>query len=93
MSTWEEYARDIIADIASERLSENLVTLTGSPENVYEELPQLKSSPLLSLCISTYNRARWLSLNLQNIFSQIDGELTDVEVLVVDNASTDHTQM
>jgi glycosyltransferase involved in cell wall biosynthesis len=92
LSTWEEYARDIIADMASDRLSENLVTLAGSPEDVYEELPQLRRRPLLSLCISTYNRARWLSLNLRNIFSQIDGEVMDVEVLVVDNASTDHTQ-
>ncbi|WP_354278495.1 glycosyltransferase [Sphingomonas trueperi] len=92
LSTWEEYARDIIADIASDRLSENLLTLAGEPEDVYQELPQLRRRPLLSLCISTYNRAGWLSLNLRNIFSQIDGELTDVEVLVVDNASTDHTE-
>jgi len=92
LSTWEEYARDIIADMASDRLSENLLTLAGEPEDVYEALPQLKRRPLLSLCISTYNRAGWLSLNLRNIFSQIDGEMTDVEVLVVDNASTDHTE-
>src|SRR5205823_13461162 len=45
----------------------------------------------LSLCISTYNRAAWLELNLRNIFAQIATPRDDLEILVVDNASIDHT--
>jgi glycosyltransferase involved in cell wall biosynthesis len=47
--------------------------------------------PKLSICISTYNRANWLELNLKNIFSQITGRNYSVEILVVDNASQDRT--
>jgi glycosyltransferase involved in cell wall biosynthesis len=48
--------------------------------------------PLLSLCISTYNRGDWLALNLRNIYQQIDAHDQDIEVLVVDNCATDHTR-
>ncbi len=51
----------------------------------------LQRRPLLSLCISTYNRAAWLELNLRNIFSQIPDERDDLEILVVDNAALDRT--
>jgi hypothetical protein len=43
------------------------------------------------LCISTYNRARWLRVGLENIFRQIPEARTDLEVLVVDNCSVDDT--
>ncbi|NTV73513.1 MAG: glycosyltransferase, partial [Holophaga sp.] len=47
--------------------------------------------PLLSICIPTYNRASLLELTLENVLAQTKG-LPDVEVVVSDNASTDHTQ-
>lgn len=48
-------------------------------------------APLLSICIPTYNRAEYLREALENITS--DPAFDDkVEVVISDNASTDHTQ-
>lgn len=47
--------------------------------------------PLLSICITTYNRASWLKHSLQELLTHV-GQFGDkVEVLVCDNASEDET--
>lgn len=46
--------------------------------------------PLLSICIATHNRAHFLSETLDSIISQATEE---VEVVVVDGASTDNTEL
>jgi glycosyltransferase involved in cell wall biosynthesis len=47
------------------------------------------TTPLLSICIATYNRADYIGETLDSIIPQ----LTDnVELLVVDGASTDNTE-
>jgi glycosyltransferase involved in cell wall biosynthesis len=46
------------------------------------------SKPLLSICIATYNRAQYIGETLDSIIPQLDD---DVELLVVDGASTDNT--
>lgn len=46
---------------------------------------------LLTICIATYNRADYLGETLHSIVSQI-ADIDDVEVLVVDGNSTDHTE-
>jgi len=48
------------------------------------------SSALLSFCIPTFNRADALKSCLQSIVGQ-DGFNDEVEVVIADNASTDHT--
>lgn len=45
--------------------------------------------PLLSICIATYNRAAYIGETLESIIPQLDD---DVEILVVDGASTDNTE-
>lgn len=45
--------------------------------------------PKLSICIATYNRAQFIAETLESILSQLT---EDVEVVVVDGASTDNTQ-
>jgi len=45
-------------------------------------------SPLLSICIATYNRADFIGETLDSIISQLSDE---VEIVVVDGASTDNT--
>jgi glycosyltransferase involved in cell wall biosynthesis len=45
--------------------------------------------PLLSICIATYNRASYIGETLESIIPQLDD---DVELLVVDGASTDNTE-
>jgi len=46
-------------------------------------------TPLLSICIATYNRASYIGETLDSIIPQLDD---DVEILVVDGASTDDTE-
>ena len=46
-------------------------------------------TPLLSICIATYNRASYIGETLDSIIPQLDD---DVELLVVDGASTDNTE-
>ena len=45
----------------------------------------------LSICICTYNRALGLKGALSSVFSQIGPSPHDVELIVVDNNSTDET--
>lgn len=45
-------------------------------------------TPLLSICIATYNRAGYIGETLQSIISQVTNE---VEIVIVDGASTDNT--
>ena len=90
--SWLDYARDIAVELGTDRLSDGLHRPdSGRRPDVFEAMVNLKRRPKLSLCISTYNRAAWLEVNLRNIFSQKPEPRNDLEVLVVDNASVDHT--
>jgi glycosyltransferase involved in cell wall biosynthesis len=65
------------------------------------DLTQLQNSALpapasrlsLSVCISTYNRADWLRVTLPLIARETAQWKNRVELLVVDNASTDDTEL
>lgn len=50
------------------------------------------NQPLLSLCITTYNRAQWLKHSLDNILPQLRGIEHLVEFVICDNASVDETE-
>ena len=52
----------------------------------------MKTSPLLSICIPSYNRADLLAECLNSIFFSAQGYEDQIEVIVADNASTDHTR-
>lgn len=47
------------------------------------------STPLLSICIATYNRASYIVSTLESILSQV---IEEMEIVVVDGASTDGTE-
>jgi abequosyltransferase len=49
----------------------------------------MMKTPLLSICIATYNRATYIGETLESIIPQLDD---DVELLLVDGASTDNTE-
>jgi abequosyltransferase len=49
----------------------------------------MKKQPRLSICIATYNRARFIGETLKSIIPQLTDE---TELLVVDGASPDNTQ-
>jgi abequosyltransferase len=48
------------------------------------------SAPLLSICIPTFNRAKYLTIVIDSIIKSVTDTL--IEVVVCDNASTDDTQ-
>lgn len=51
-----------------------------------------KSECILSICIPTYNRARFLVNSIESLYQQMDDELyRQVEVMVSNNCSTDNT--
>ena len=50
------------------------------------------STPLLSICIPTFNRAETLKLLLENIAQVGASQLEKIEIVISDNASTDHTE-
>lgn len=47
--------------------------------------------PLVSICIPTYNRARYLKTTIESIICQPEFLSREVEIVVSDNASTDDT--
>ena len=47
------------------------------------------TKPKLSVCIATYNRAEYISETLESIIPQITNE---IEIIIVDGASTDNTK-
>jgi abequosyltransferase len=49
--------------------------------------------PLLSIAIPTYNRAKYLDINLQQLLKEIDTiDHVKIEIIVSDNCSTDNTK-
>jgi glycosyltransferase involved in cell wall biosynthesis len=83
--TWGDYAHDV-----SDRLG---LWTYPSPEDVRlrRAAMGLSTRPKLSVCISTYNRAAWLSTSLRNIATLYPHPVEGVEFLICDNASSDHT--
>jgi glycosyltransferase involved in cell wall biosynthesis len=48
-------------------------------------------SPLLSICIPTYNREKYLQECLESIVHQEGFNINDIEIVISDNASQDGT--
>lgn len=91
--TWADYAAEVSIRLATERyipLNQGLPTSIRKSE-FYNHFVNLTSRPLLSICISTYNRAEWLSVSLKNLARLLPNPRTEIEIVVCDNTSTDHT--
>jgi glycosyltransferase involved in cell wall biosynthesis len=54
-------------------------------------MPGSPTTPLLSLCLATYNRARYLDRYLTHHLTSLDAAGVDYELVVSDNCSTDET--
>jgi len=92
--TWRDYGLEMLTLLANERtplfkLSESDQCFTES--ELLVEMPNIARRPVLSICISTYNRAGWLALSLKNLQRLIPHPTPDIEILVCDNTSTDST--
>jgi FkbM family methyltransferase len=85
--TWEDYASEVSSSIRSIVQIPNLPVQPATAKASY----QLPPTPILSVCVTTYNRADWLDINLENL-RQISAPLRDkIEIVVCDNCSTDAT--
>ena len=93
IKTWLDYAQELAVNMATDRhIFTNNATHTVADEvSFYQEMVNVEQRPLLSICISTYNRAEWLSVGLRNLERLIPSPNSDVEIFVCDNASTDRT--
>ncbi|HVE48310.1 MAG TPA: FkbM family methyltransferase [Casimicrobiaceae bacterium] len=90
--TWTEYGRDVATNLANERYVECPQPLIVRKNDAfYREMVNLSRRPRLSICITTYNRGHWLATSLKNIARLRPNPHPDVEIVVCDNASTDHT--
>jgi len=91
--TWKEYAHDVLMTMSNENQMQKTPDLLITLDSLRfkKEIINVSLRPLLSICISTYNRAEWLKVNLQNLKHLIPVALEEVEVIVCDNASTDDT--
>ncbi len=91
--TWEDYAREVATRMAKERRIQLRQSFGEPQENAdfYNKFSNLRPRPLLSICITTYNRAEWLELSLKNLLQLIPNPRVDIEIVVCDNTSTDRT--
>ena len=91
--TWDDYASEILNDMAEDHVSKSRVAVPKSSQRDSTGLiTNQPPRPILSLCFSTYNRADWLNLTLRNSLDQLTIIDLEIEILVVDNASTDNTE-
>ncbi len=85
--TWQEYGHDVLQGLAE---GSEWHAKTYPPENVAPSRSAFHA-PILSICISTYNRAPWLAISLSLLLKQTAPYRDIVEVIVCDNTSTDKT--
>jgi FkbM family methyltransferase len=85
--SWDEYSAEVSACIRSVRQDRKLLSPVTAPLARYELAPR----PVLSICITTYNRAGWLSINLENLMRNSMVVRDRIEFIVCDNCSTDET--
>lgn len=87
MKTWEEYGREIMQYITQDQ--EKNMKSSERPESSDYDTQFYR--PLLSICITTYNRAQWLGVSLSQVMKLTEPYRDIIEVVVCDNASTDDT--
>jgi glycosyltransferase involved in cell wall biosynthesis len=90
---WTDYALGIVRELTSRpaNVQRRATASDADRARLFEELPNLGASPQLSICITTYNRAGWLSVALRNLVRLLPSPRPDVEIVVVDNFSSDDT--
>jgi glycosyltransferase involved in cell wall biosynthesis len=82
--TWETYGREVLTVLSRDSI--------GSAPSKSAAVPVVRlRSPLLSICITTYNRAAWLEVSLGRLTELVASYRDVIEVVVCDNASSDNT--
>lgn len=87
--TWREYAGEVAAVLGRRgpRSQSAIRSLPGFRPPAFSAMEH----PLLSICVTTYNRAPWLAHSLPRILELARPYRDVIEVLVCDNAATDNT--
>ena len=83
VKTWQSFAKEVLAALAERSAVHGAVPAIPIVEQLYP--------PLLSICITTYNRAPWLNVSLKQLIRLISQYSDVVELVVCDNASSDDT--
>ncbi|MGV1958329.1 FkbM family methyltransferase [Agrobacterium sp. 22-214-1] len=92
VTSWRDYAFNVAKQLADICVPPSLAEASDAREiSKRTSAMLLKPRPKLSICISTYNRAEWLAVNLKNWALLYPEPLKGVEFFVCDNTSTDHT--
>ncbi len=93
--TWDDYAQDCAWLMVQNQGCQPAAVDTETSDLPWNDLqarmPNLHGRPLLSVCISTYNRAKWLSLSLPVLIGEAAQWREQIEVFVCDNTSTDNS--
>lgn len=89
--TWRDYASDVITRLARERVVPAAPDPLPDARAFSQAMVNLPPRPLLSICITTYNRAGWLALSLRNLARLLPQPVPEVEIVVCDNTSSDNT--
>jgi glycosyltransferase involved in cell wall biosynthesis len=82
--TWRAYGQEVLSALSRDSPTPGLSRPALAP------VPQLRS-PLLSICVTTYNRAAWLEVSLRQLAELVAPYRDVVELVVCDNASADST--
>jgi len=90
---WNTYGREVAAALLDERHVPvaNLAEPPMDAREFHAAMVNLEPRPLLSICITTYNRADWLEVSLRNMFRLLPVPHPEIEIVVCDNTSTDRT--
>jgi Glycosyltransferase len=88
LKTWRHYADEILHEMGCNHLTPSVRRDLGVVSKFQADQT---CHPRLSLCVTTYNRASWLAISLENLFCWVRPWSDSVEIVVCDNASTDST--
>ena len=91
--TWRDYAIEVASRMRAMHEAAPLPTppAPAVAASRLAEFVNLPPRPVLSVCISTYQRADWLALALRNLVRVWPQPRAEVEIVICDNSSPDHT--
>lgn len=90
IKTWHEYSSELVDILVSKQCSNS--SFIDEEEYCLVNQVEKIAQPLLSICVSTYNRANWIKYTLPVILKYTEPYRDIIEVIVCDNASGDNTQ-
>jgi len=94
LKSWNDYALQLACSL-SQLVQKNPRTRVSSAEQKQKKARLSseisKNRPVLSLCVTTYNREGWCKKTIENIITIWPEENPQVEIIICDNASSDNT--